>query len=101
MAKYRVVHYINQFYAGIGGEEQADTGLFCEEGPKGPGMAFKGALGPDFEIVATIYCGDNYAVDHTEQVMPQIIETIRNIIRIWSSPVPRSMPGVTAPCAAR
>lgn len=77
MAKYRVVHYINQFYAGIGGEEQADTGLFCEEGPKGPGMAFKGALGPDFEIVATIYCGDNYAVDHTEQVMPQIIETIR------------------------
>lgn len=77
MTKYRVVHYINQFYAGIGGEEQADTGLFCEEGPKGPGMAFKGALGPDFEIVATIYCGDNYAVDHTEQVMPEIIETIR------------------------
>ena len=62
MAKYRVVHYINQFYAGIGGEEQADTGLFCEEGPKGPGMAFKGALGPDFEIVATIYWGDNSGV---------------------------------------
>ena len=30
MAKYRVVNYINQFYAGIGGEEQADTGLFCD-----------------------------------------------------------------------
>ncbi|MBQ6388691.1 MAG: hypothetical protein IJH90_03555, partial [Mogibacterium sp.] len=24
MAKYKVVHYINQFFAGIGGEEKAD-----------------------------------------------------------------------------
>ena len=25
MAKIKVVHYINQFFAGIGGEEKADT----------------------------------------------------------------------------
>ena len=24
MAKYKIVHYINQFFAGIGGEEKAD-----------------------------------------------------------------------------
>ena len=24
MAKIKVVHYVNQFYAGIGGEEKAD-----------------------------------------------------------------------------
>lgn len=27
MAKLRAVYYINQFYAGMGGEEMADTGL--------------------------------------------------------------------------
>ncbi|MDK6729411.1 glycine/sarcosine/betaine reductase selenoprotein B family protein, partial [Aerococcus urinae] len=30
----RVVHYINQFYAGIGGEEKADTKPFKDDGPK-------------------------------------------------------------------
>ena len=24
MAKYKVVHYLNQFFAGIGGEDKAD-----------------------------------------------------------------------------
>ena len=27
MAKLRAVYYINQFYAGMGSEEMADTGL--------------------------------------------------------------------------
>lgn len=26
MAKYKIVHYINQFFAGIGGEEKAEIG---------------------------------------------------------------------------
>lgn len=28
MSNYKIVHYINQFYAGIGGEEKANTEPF-------------------------------------------------------------------------
>ena len=34
MAKLRAVYYINQFYAGMGGEEMADTGLHILEEKK-------------------------------------------------------------------
>ena len=60
MAKYKIVHYINQFFAGIGGEEKADYTPELREGVVGPGMGLKAALGEDYEIVSTIICGDNY-----------------------------------------
>ena len=39
MTKKRIVHYINQFFAGIGGEEKADTKPESRPGVVGPGMA--------------------------------------------------------------
>ncbi|MCL2213522.1 MAG: glycine/betaine/sarcosine/D-proline family reductase selenoprotein B, partial [Oscillospiraceae bacterium] len=36
MSKIKVVHYINQFYAGIGGEEFADHKPEIREGVVGP-----------------------------------------------------------------
>ena len=33
----RVVHYLNQFFAGIGAEEQAGSGLEARAGALGPG----------------------------------------------------------------
>ena len=54
MAKYKIVHYINQFFAGIGGEEKADYTPELREGVVGPGMGLKAALGEDYEIVSTI-----------------------------------------------
>ena len=53
----RIVHYINQFFAGIGGEEKADIAPEVREGIVGPGLAFKTALGEGYEIVATVICG--------------------------------------------
>ena len=57
--KIRIVHYINQFFAGIGGEEKGDAPLEFVDEPKGPGIGIKGALGDEVEIVRTIWCGDN------------------------------------------
>ena len=54
MAKYKIVHYINQFFAGIGGEEKADYTPELREGVVGPGKGLKAALGEDYEIVSTI-----------------------------------------------
>ncbi len=57
----RVVHYLNQFFAGFGGEEAAGTPPARIDGPVGPGRPLQALLGDGFEIVATIWCGDNYA----------------------------------------
>ena len=58
--KLRVVHFLNQFFGGIGGEEHANTPVQVKEGPVGPGRALQQALGEDGEVVATIVSGDNY-----------------------------------------
>src|SRR5262245_47910636 len=61
MATLRVVHYLNQFFAGIGAEDKADTPPGHREGPVGPGRALQQILDDRGEIVATVFCGDNYA----------------------------------------
>jgi glycine reductase complex component B subunit gamma len=58
----RVVHYLNQFFAGVGAEEAAGTPPACTAGPVGPGRRLATLLGPECEIVATVWCGDDYAM---------------------------------------
>ncbi len=62
--KIRIVHYINQFFAGIGGEEKGDVSLDHTDEPKGPGIGLMQFLGDDAEIVRTIWCGDN-TINHS------------------------------------
>ena len=53
MSKLRIVHYINQFFANIGGEEKADYQPELREGIVGPGMAFNQAFGEEAENVGS------------------------------------------------
>lgn len=76
MAK-RVVHYINQFYAGFGGEDTASMGLQYQDGHVGPGIALAQALGEDYEIVKTIICGDNTIAEQEDVIIPQIVDIVR------------------------
>lgn len=73
----KIVHYINQFFAGIGGEEKADVKPELREGVVGPGMALKGALGADAEIVATVICGDSYFNENLEAATNEILEMVK------------------------
>jgi betaine reductase len=60
----RIVHYLNQFFGGIGGEDKALTPPQIKEGPVGPGIAFHKALmskNVEGRILATVVCGDDYA----------------------------------------
>ena len=77
MSKFRVVHYINQFYAGIGGEEKADYRPEQRDGPVGPGAAFTAALGDKAEIVSTIICGDSYFNENLEEAKKILLDMIR------------------------
>ena len=64
----KVVHYINQFYAGKGGEEMANIPPEKVKGFVGPGMAFNAAFGGEAEIVATVFCGDSYFNENKEAI---------------------------------
>lgn len=73
----RIVHYINQFYAGIGGEEKADQTPFFEEKVMGPGMGLAKAFGDGAHIVRTVVCGDGYYGEHTEEARTRCLGMIR------------------------
>ncbi len=77
MAKLKVVHYINQFFAQIGGEEKADIVPEVREGIVGPGMAFNTAFGEEAEIVATIICGDSYFNENMEAAKTTILDMVK------------------------
>jgi len=57
----RIVHYINQFFAGVGGEDSAGAGPTLVMGPVGPGRRLAELVAPEHEIVATVWCGDDVA----------------------------------------
>ena len=78
MAKIKVVHYINQFYAGIGGEEKADIPAELRVGEViGPGQALKAQFGDAAEIVATIVCGDSYFNENIDATTAQILAWVK------------------------
>lgn len=76
---YRVVHYINQFFAGIGGEEMAHVEPERRDGFVGPGMAFQQTWKGEAEIVETIVCGDSYFAEHEKEAKAQILEWVSEI----------------------
>lgn len=77
MGKKKIVHYINQFFGGIGGEDKADYKPEIRETIVGPGVGIAAGLGDDYEIVATVICGDNYFGEHIEEALAEILEMIR------------------------
>lgn len=65
--KLRVVHFLNQFFGQIGGEEKATAGFMVKEGPVGPGLALQKELRDRAEIIATVICGDDFFSVKPEQ----------------------------------
>ena len=75
--KLRVVHYINQFFAGIGGEEKADYKPEVRETVIGPGLALNAGFKGEAEIVATVICGDSYFGENMEQAKAEVLEMVK------------------------
>ena len=76
---YRVVHYINQFFAQIGGEEMAHIAPELREGAVGPGTAFDAAWKGEATIVNTIVCGDSHFAEHEKESKAQILAWVKEI----------------------
>jgi glycine reductase complex component B subunit gamma len=66
----RAVHYVNQFFAGLGGEDKAETPPTRLDGAVGPG---RGLVAEGIEIVATLACGDDYFAEHEEEALAALL----------------------------
>lgn len=77
MDKLRVVHYINQFFAGIGGEDKADTKPHVAEKLPPISIQLNKLLGENMEIVATVVCGDTYFNENIESASEEVLNMIK------------------------
>jgi|1185.fasta_scaffold08782_1 betaine reductase len=68
-----VVHYLNQFFAGLGGEEAADHETVRFDGPHGPGKALTAAGLP---IDVTVACGDDRFALHEADCLVTLLAWI-------------------------
>ena len=69
-ARMTVVHYLNQFFAGLGGEEAADHEPVRLEGPQGPGKALEAA---GLHVDLTVACGDDRFALHENDCLATLL----------------------------
>jgi len=74
----RVVHYLNQFFGGLGGEEQASASLQERDDAVGPGLLLGQLLGAEHNVVKTLICGDNYGVEHQDELVASVLARVRD-----------------------
>lgn len=77
MSKIKVVHYINQFFAGVGGEEMAHIEPEIRKELPPISKQLEQKLGDDFEVVATVVCGDSYFNENLEEVQKTLLTMIK------------------------
>lgn len=75
----KVVHYINQFFAQIGGEEKAGHEAELRVGEVvGPGVAFNQEFKGEAEIIATVICGDSYFNENLDKATADILAMVKS-----------------------
>ena len=72
-----VICYINQFFAGIGGEDKADYEPEIRDGVMGPTAAINQMLAEiDAQVTTTIICGDNFMSTHRDEAIERILTAL-------------------------
>lgn len=72
----KAIHYINQFFGQVGGEDAADYKPSFHDELVGCSNMLN-QLMPEVEVTHTIICGDNYIASHTEEAVKEIIEWLK------------------------
>lgn len=75
----RIVHYLNQFFAGVGAEGRADHPPEARSGPAGPGVLLQRAFGREATVVGTVVCGDGLFADHADEIAPRVLALIEGL----------------------
>ena len=77
MSPLRVIHYVNQFFGGLGGEQVAGIALHVRDGAVGPGRLIQELLGDKGTVVSTIICGDNYFSEQRDAALSSLREALK------------------------
>ena len=77
----RAIYYVNQFFAGIGGEDKAHLGLHVYDEKKGPAIGIEGLWKGEMEIAKVLACGDNFINndDLYASILPEIAKVVREV----------------------
>jgi glycine reductase complex component B subunit gamma len=75
----RVVHYINQFFAGMGGEDTANVGVSLTPGTTGASRALQQTLAENGSVIATLVCGDNFIHEQRDAATAALIAHLRDL----------------------
>jgi glycine reductase complex component B subunit gamma len=67
-----VVHYVNQFFGGLGGEERADEPVHVRAGAVGPGRGLEQQWAGAAQVVATLVGGDNFVSSRSAEAEPVV-----------------------------
>src|SRR5215831_20907789 len=65
----KILHYLNQFFAGIGGEEKAGQEVSFVSSAVGPGTVLQNLLQDHGVNYATLICGDNHFHEQEEAAL--------------------------------
>ena len=76
--QFRVVNYVNQFFAGVGGEEKANYPVEVKQGAAGSARGLQQQLGSAATVVATVYGGDNYVNEEQAEAIKAIKAALRD-----------------------
>jgi glycine reductase len=71
-----VVHYLNQFFAGLGGEEAAGHEPVRLDGPQGPG---RGLAAAGLTVDVTLACGDDHFGEHEADALATLLGWIEEL----------------------
>ena len=72
----KILHYLNQFFAGIGGEDKAGQEFLFLPKPVGPGNLLRDLLKSYALEYATVVCGDNYFHEQEETALASLTEAM-------------------------
>jgi len=72
-----VVHIVNQFFAGIGGEDKAGVPVGVNEGAAGAARGLQLQFGDRAQILSTVYYGDNYFHEHKDEALKAILDAVK------------------------
>jgi glycine reductase len=72
----KAIHYINQFFGQVGGEDAADYKPSFHDELVGCSNMLN-QLMPEVEVTHTIICGDNYIASRTEEAVKEIIDWLK------------------------
>jgi glycine reductase len=75
----KIVHVVNQFFAGLGGEEKAGLPVGVIEGSAGAARALEIKLGADAKIISTIYVGVNYFHEQKDEAVKVVLDAVRAV----------------------